>query len=55
VIAVAWKAQQRLHHLWGRLDLNRGKRKTIVAVAVARHLAGFCWAIVNTTSDPTAD
>jgi transposase len=53
VIAIAWKAQQRLHHLWRRLDLKRGKRKTIVAVAVARHLAGFCWAIVNTDTNPT--
>jgi transposase len=52
--AIAWKAQQRLHHLWRRLDLKRGKRKTIVAVAVARHLAGFCWAIVNANSDPTS-
>jgi transposase len=50
VVAIAWKAQQRLHHLWRRLDLKRGKRKTIVAVAVARHLAGFCWAIAN--ADP---
>jgi len=45
-LAIAWKAQQRLHQLWRRLDLKRGKRKTIVAVAIARHLAGFCWAIV---------
>jgi len=37
VVAIAWKAQQRLHHLWRRLDLKRGKRKTIVAVAVARY------------------
>jgi transposase len=43
----AWKAQQRLHHTWRRLDSERGKRKTIVAVAVARELAGFCWAIAN--------
>jgi len=50
-VAIAWKAQQRLHHLWRRLDLKRGKRKTIVAVAVARHLAGFCWAIVNANPD----
>src|SRR5712691_10441420 len=47
-IAISWKAQQRLHHLWRRLDTQRGKRKMIVAVAVARHLAGFCWAITNT-------
>jgi transposase len=47
-LAISWKAQQRLHQLWRRLDSERGKRKTIVAVAVARHLAGFCWAITNT-------
>jgi transposase len=45
VIAIAWKAQQRLHRVWRRLDLQRGKRRTVVAVAVARQLAGFCWAI----------
>src|SRR5262249_59396819 len=50
LLAISWKAQQRLHQLWRRLDGERGKRKTIVAVAVARHLAGFCWAI--TTTDP---
>lgn len=47
-IAISWKAQQRLHQLWRRLDSERGKRKTLVAVAVARHLAGFCWAITTT-------
>ncbi len=50
-LAISWKAQQRLHQLWRRLDRERGKRKTIVAVAVARHLAGFCWAITNTDPD----
>jgi hypothetical protein len=45
VIAIAWKAQQRLHQVWRRLDTKRSKRKTIVAVAAARRLAGFCWAI----------
>ena len=49
-IAIAWSAQQRLHRLWRRLDLERGKRRTLVAVAIARHLAGFCWAIVTTTT-----
>ncbi len=49
-IAISWKTQQRLHQLWRRLDSQRGKRRTVVAVAVARHLAGFCWAIV--TTDP---
>jgi transposase len=47
VVALAWKAQQRLHRTWRRLDTDRGKRRTIVAVAVARELAGFCWAIAN--------
>jgi transposase len=47
VLALAWKAQQRLHHSWLRLDHRRGKRRTLVAVAVARELAGFCWAIAR--------
>jgi transposase len=47
VIAISWKAQQRLHRTWRRLDSERGKRRTIVAVAVARELTGFCWAIAN--------
>jgi transposase len=47
VLAIAWKAQQRLHRTWRRLDGERGKRRTLVAVAVARELAGFCWAIAN--------
>jgi transposase len=53
VIAASWKTQQRLHHLWRRLDTQRSKRKTIVATAVARHLIGFCWAIVTENSQPT--
>jgi transposase len=47
VIAISWAAQQRLHRTWRRLDSERGKRRTIVAVAVARELAGFCWAAAN--------
>jgi transposase len=46
-LAISWQAQQRLHRTWQRLDGERGKRRTIVAVAVARELAGFCWAIAN--------
>jgi transposase len=49
VLALSWKAQQRLHRTWHRLDHERGKRRTLVAVAAARELAGFCWAI--TTAD----
>ncbi len=47
IIAIAWQAQLRLHRLWKRLDIERGKRRTIVAVAVARELAGFCWALAR--------
>ena len=46
-ITIAWKAQQRLHQTWRRLDTQRGKRKTIVAATVARQLTGFCWAVVT--------
>lgn len=47
VIAISWQAQRRLHSLWRRLADERGKRRTIVAVAVARELAGFCWALAR--------
>jgi transposase len=47
VLAISWQAQQRLHHVWRRLDTERGTRRTIVAVAVARELAGFCWALAK--------
>jgi transposase len=45
-VAVAWSAQQRLHRTWTRLE-QRAKRRTIIAVAAARELAGFCWAITQ--------
>jgi transposase len=38
-IDAAWRCQRRLHQRWQRLDLERGKRRTIVAVAVARELS----------------
>jgi transposase len=47
VCAISWKAQQRLHRTWRRLDHERGKRRTVCAVAVARELAGFCWAVAT--------
>jgi transposase len=46
-IAVAWSAQRRLHRVWTRLEA-RNKRRTLIAVAAARELAGFCWAITQT-------
>ena len=45
-IAVAWSAQRRLHRTWTRLE-KRAKRRTIIAVAAARELAGFAWAITQ--------
>ena len=45
-IAIAWSAQQRLHRTWTRLE-QRAKRRTTIAVAAARELAGFCWAITQ--------
>jgi transposase len=45
-VAVAWSAQRRLHRTWQRLEA-RAKRRTIIAVAAARELAGFCWAITR--------
>lgn len=45
-IAISWSAQQRLHRTWARLEA-RAKRRTIIAVAAARELAGFSWSITR--------
>src|ERR1700752_1743746 len=45
-VAIAWSAQRRLHRTWTRLE-GRAKRRTLIAVAAARELAGFCWAITQ--------
>ncbi len=47
VVAISWQAQRRLHNVGQRLAEQRGKRRTIVAVAVARELVGFCWALAR--------
>lgn len=47
VCQISWQAQRRLHRTWQRLDTERGKRRTVVAVAVARELTGFCWAVAT--------
>ena len=46
-IDAAWRAQLRLHRRWSHLDGQRGKKRTTVAVAVARELACFIWEISN--------
>jgi transposase len=43
VIAIAWRAQRRLHQRWQHLHHQRRKPAGVVAIAVARELAGFLW------------
>ena len=40
------RSARRLHDRWHALERG-GKRRTIVAVAVARELAGHCWALAT--------
>jgi len=42
---IAWKAQKRLHRKFHHLVYEKGKAPQVAAVAVARELAGFLWAI----------
>lgn len=46
VCARAEASARRLHERWHALE-RRGKRRTVVAVAVARELAGHCWALAT--------
>lgn len=46
VVAHAYKAQERLHRRYFRL-ISRGKLSQVAAVAVARELCGFVWAIAR--------
>jgi transposase len=43
IIAIAWRAQQRLYARWQYLHHERRKPAGVVAIAVARELAAFCW------------
>ncbi len=43
VIAIAWRAQRRLHQRWQHLREQRRKPVGVVAIACARELAGFLW------------
>lgn len=42
-LARSWKAQQRLHATWKKMN-SRGKPSGVAVTAVARELAGFVWA-----------
>jgi transposase len=46
-VEAAWRAQLRLHRRWTHLDATRAKKRTTVAVAVARELACFVWEIAR--------
>lgn len=46
VRAQADRSARRLHQRWQALE-RRGKRRTVVAVAVARELAGHCWVLAT--------
>ena len=48
MVELAWRCQRRLHGRWLRLRDERGKRAGVVAIAVARELAGFCWELCVT-------
>jgi transposase len=43
IIAIAWRAQRRLHARWVHLRDQRRKPTGVVAIACARELAGFLW------------
>lgn len=45
VRARAEAAGVRLHRRWANLEARRGLRSSVVAVAVARELAGWCWSL----------
>jgi len=52
IINISWKAQRRLHARWRQLKDARRKPGGVVAVAIARELAAYCWEIAtcSTTS-----
>jgi transposase len=53
VIALADRAQVRLHRRYVRLAYGRGKEKNKAIVAVARELVGFIWAILSPQLEQT--
>jgi transposase len=50
---ISWKAQRRLNARWRQLRDARRKPGGVVAVAIARELAAYCWEIATcTTTSP---
>jgi len=54
VLAISWKAQQRLHRRFRRLT-HRGKLRHVAVVAIARELAGFIWAAAQAVPMPAQE
>ena len=52
VINISWRAQRRLNARWRQLRDARKKPNGIIAVAIARELAAFCWEIATWASHP---
>jgi transposase len=52
IIHIAWRAQRRLNARWRQLKDARRKPGGIVAVAIARELAGYCWEIATWAPHP---
>ncbi len=52
IINISWRAQRRLNARWRQLKDTRRKPGGVVAVAIARELAGYCWEIATCTCTP---
>jgi transposase len=52
IINIAWRAQRRLNARWRALKDARHKPNGVVAVAIARELACYCWEIATCTTHP---
>src|SRR5436190_4350403 len=52
IIHISWRAQRRLNARWRQLKNARHKPGGIVAVAIARELAAYCWEIATMTPHP---
>ena len=52
IINISWRAQRRLNARWRQLKDARRKPNGIVAVAIARELAGYCWEIATWAPHP---
>jgi transposase len=52
IIHISWRAQRRLNARWRQLKDTRHKPGGIVAIAIARGLAGYCWEIATWTPRP---